>query len=657
MNPFSSKKLTDFISSAVTIAFSVGCGVAFSKADENSFFLIPANAEWHYRAQAKGPSPNWQLPSFDHSRWKSGKAGFGYGYEGNRTHFKHMRDRFASVQLRRTFAVNRLTANRTLYLYVRYDDAFVAYINGHEVASAGIVEHRGKREVEDHEADGFEVFTIDNAAKILRGGKNVLAIEGYNRTLDSSDFILQPVLTTEPVKNPQLPAFLNQQQMLADLQQFQRRMQSDSSYLLATQLNLHESIQPLLHSHKQVIDSLQFARELQKVIAKIGDAHANVDVNLDANDDRNLPFIIADSSAGIIAIDADNKELLDKDHPILVSIDGKPTKQWLTVAAAYVPHASPQLVRHQSLRELRSIDRMRTELGVDRPDNIDITLQSLDGERRVQRQLQTLNTRLPSGKVALGESRLLPGNIGYLRIPSMRSSGTDAVLSQMARFKSTEGLIIDVRGNSGGRYEILEELYGYFMPEGAPPYVTNIAAYRLSPRFDTDHLSYRPTFRLTHSGWSKEERRAIDKAFAQFQPEWQIPNQKFSTWHFMLLGKSDDPQQYTYQQAVVVLCNAASFSATDGFLSAFADLPNATLIGQASAGGSGATQDFTLKNSGIEIAISSMASFRPNGKLFDGNGIDVDVRVAPTPADFLGRSDTALEKSVAWIQKSGLEND
>jgi len=79
-----------------------------------------------------------------------------------------------------------------------------------------------------------------------------------------------------------------------------------------------------------------------------------------------------------------------------------------------------------------------------------------------------------------------------------------------------------------------------------------------------------------------------------------------------------------------VLSNAAYFSATDGFLSAFGELPQVALIGQASSGGSGATKRFQLPNSGLEVKLSSMASFRSNGKLFDGNGIAVDIPVSRT---------------------------
>lgn len=99
-----------------------------------------------------------------------------------------------------------------------------------------------------------------------------------------------------------------------------------------------------------------------------------------------------------------------------------------------------------------------------------------------------------------------------------------------------------------------------------------------------------------------------------------------------------------------MLSNAAYFSATDGFLSAFGELPQVALIGQASSGGSGATKRFQLPNSGLEVKLSSMASFRSNGKLFDGNGIAVDIPVSPDAIDFVGETDVVLDKAIEWVK-------
>ena len=82
-----------------------------------------------------------------------------------------------------------------------------------------------------------------------------------------------------------------------------------------------------------------------------------------------------------------------------------------------------------------------------------------------------------------------------------------------------------------------------------------------------------------------------------------------------------------------------------------ADIPGVILLGEPSGGGSGATRRFTLPESGIRIALSSMASFRPNGKLFDGNGVEVDIEMKPTIRDFLGKSDTVRRKAIELISR------
>jgi C-terminal processing protease CtpA/Prc len=219
----------------------------------------------------------------------------------------------------------------------------------------------------------------------------------------------------------------------------------------------------------------------------------------------------------------------------------------------------------------------------------------------------------------------------------------------MQDFRTTDGLIIDVRDNGGGRYGILRLIYGYLTPADEKPYVTNIAAYRKSKLFDMDHIHYRPTFRVDYKGWNEIQRTAITIARKNFRPEWTPPVDLFSDWHYMVIDKTPDVGQYHYDRKVVVLCNAGSFSATDGFLSGMADIPGVTLLGEPSGGGSGATQRFTLPASGIRIALSSMASFRPSGKLFDGNGIEVDIEMKPTVNDFLGKSDTVRSKAMELI--------
>ena len=120
----------------------------------------------------------------------------------------------------------------------------------------------------------------------------------------------------------------------------------------------------------------------------------------------------------------------------------------------------------------------------------------------------------------------------------------------------------------------------------------------------------------------------------------------------MVLSRQRGGREYFfYDKPVAVLCNAGSFSATDGFLSAFADLPQVILVGEPSSGGSGAARRFQLRNSGTVVMLSTMASFRSNGRLFDGNGVEVDVEVKPKIGDYLTDADSVLERAVQILKE------
>ncbi len=467
--------------------------------------------------------------------------------------------------------------------------------------------------------------------------------------MNSGDFSLDLVLTTRKTPNPVIPLMISGKEYLADLDALEQRFHDQASYLQLRDYDFRGAFSRLRQSRSPRISTQQFALALKKLIAQLGDAHAKVVTHFDDPNVRFLPFSLADTRDGPVALQADHSGFIASTYPFIVAIDGRAMSTWLKTASQYVAQASPQLIRHRSLREMRMIDQLRHDLGVPPSEFIRLTLTSRNGKKRIIQRLALSHKKLPHGTIPIGDTRTLEANIGYLRISRMKNSRIDKVISAMHDFKHTNGLIIDVRNNTGGRYGILQALYGFFLPQTAPPYVANITAYRLSRRFSEDHLHYRPTYTRNHLGWTIAKRQAIQRTLEVFHPKWPLPQNQFSPWHFMVLGHSMSSQQYFYRQPVVVLCNAASFSATDGFLSVFADLPKVTLIGQPSSGGSGAIQNFDLPQSGIRIALSSMASFRPNGMLYDGNGIDVDIRISPAPNDFLGKTDAVLKRAIARI--------
>ncbi|MBN1482586.1 T9SS C-terminal target domain-containing protein [candidate division KSB1 bacterium] len=92
-----------------------------------------------------------------------------------------------------------------LNLNMRYDDGFVAYLNGVQVAQANadvaIVWNAAASTT--HEADGQDTFNITEHKNNLKIGTNLLAIHGLNANLSSSDFLVNAelVATEDPFTN------------------------------------------------------------------------------------------------------------------------------------------------------------------------------------------------------------------------------------------------------------------------------------------------------------------------------------------------------------------------------------------------------------------------------------------------------------------------
>lgn len=84
-----------------------------------------------------------------------------------------------------------------LSLSVRYDDGFVATLNGIEIARAFFdgTPQWNSAASGSHEASGLETFDITDHLSSLRRGENILALQGMNISATSSDFIVGAALT------------------------------------------------------------------------------------------------------------------------------------------------------------------------------------------------------------------------------------------------------------------------------------------------------------------------------------------------------------------------------------------------------------------------------------------------------------------------------
>jgi hypothetical protein len=68
------------------------------------------------------------------------------------------------------------------------------------------------------------------------------------------------------------------------------------------------------------------------------------------------------------------------------------------------------------------------------------------------------------------ESKVLEGNIGYLKIPAIniKKNNVDDLHDAMRKMQGTKALIIDLRDNGGGGSDVGAVFESYFLPEGTP---------------------------------------------------------------------------------------------------------------------------------------------------------------------------------------------
>lgn len=141
--------------------------------------------------------------------WASGPAGFGYADGDDATVFKGMRGKYTRVSIRCRVAPVAADPEARLILRVNYDDAFVAWLDGREVARRNVVELQGAlRAAGSHDAGKWEDIPIGKVDLLSGGNGAVLSLQGFNRDPDSSDFTLHPVLILKsgPREVPIIPA-------------------------------------------------------------------------------------------------------------------------------------------------------------------------------------------------------------------------------------------------------------------------------------------------------------------------------------------------------------------------------------------------------------------------------------------------------------------
>ena len=214
--------------------------------------------------------------------------------------------------------------------------------------------------------------------------------------------------------------------------------------------------------------------------------------------------------------------------------------------------------------------------------------------------------RISSSRVGAVWSGRYDDGFGYILIKSWDNGDKEALeqgYAALEKLAGCKGLIVDVRFNAGGSETLAGDFAGCFVDKSVV-YAKHV---------------YRDT--NAPGGFGKACERVLN-------PSGGRPK---------------------YRGKVAVLSGRYVMSSCEAFLLMMKTLPACKVVGEASYGSSGNPRSYELPN-GITVSLSSWQAMLPDGRVFEGQGIEPDIPVKTEADDFKG-GDPVLEAALEWLRK------
>ena len=359
--------------------------------------------------------------------------------------------------------------------------------------------------------------------------------------------------------------------------------------------------------------TLEYYRVLQEFCAKLKDSHTNVYFpNALSAQVYARPLIRTRLIEGRVLLSAVWDAALTQEGVApgleVIEIDGVPVKQY--GAERIAPYESASTAQDLDIRTFEN-GLLSGKAG----SKIELTLRAADGgtikralERKTGRELSSGAPRTPEF-----EFKMLAGNIGYVALNTFGSATVQKEFE--ARFDEiakSSALIIDVRENGGGN----------------SGYGTAILS----------HLTDKPA---AAEEWRTRQYRPAYRAWGHLSPEWTG-------------GTPETPAASdgrVYRGPVVVLTSARTFSAAEDFTVDFDVMGRGKIVGEPTGGSTGQPLFFPLPGGG-SARVCSKQNLYPDGRQFVGVGIQPQIVVRPTVADFRAGRDAVLERAIEELRRA-----
>ena len=440
------------------------------------------------------------------------------------------------------------------------------------------------------------------------------------------------------------------QDIEADLDLFASEVAARSVYLQLAPMDFDAAV-TAVRQHNQSRGGLtlgELGAALQQILAVTGDPAARV-LGVD-QPGLFLPFAINPVQDRYIATWHDGAGFLVADKPYLSSVDGDPVGIWLGHLDHLLP-AGPATYRRQIGLDLLQAFGEVQKIAERRPDSA-ITVRVSGAGLGTGQDVSVALSGHRAGEVVWPQhdSAVLTGNIGYLRLPRMGSRAVDQIRKWMPRFERTAGLIVDVRGNTGGTRDAFRELFPYFIRFDDPPFIAGATVYR-------EHSGAQPTDTVDLTGqtadwpdWRVAEHAAIKAFQKRFAPADSTVAAAIGPWRYLVVARREKDPRYPYLEAVIVLMDGACRGSTELLLASCQGRFKISLMGTPSGGVPDGAEAFILKRTSLRIEVSSLVTYRADGRRLGAASIEPDILSFPVPEFFLPTAeDVQLESARKYL--------
>jgi len=142
---------------------------------------------------------NWMTSNYTPINWTTGSAPFRFGDGTGGTLLSDMQNNYSTLYLRSSFNAQNIANLNEVKISADYDDGFTVWINGVIALNVNAPALKGANSfaTQQHESGTPETFTLPVKDLNIKEGENLLAVQSFNTSIESSDFLISLQISAE----------------------------------------------------------------------------------------------------------------------------------------------------------------------------------------------------------------------------------------------------------------------------------------------------------------------------------------------------------------------------------------------------------------------------------------------------------------------------